>query len=248
MSDSEVFRDRSSDYDVFELVTDALEFIDKYNKSKDEKLLEPAYTHLKHALEINRGHFRARYFQAMVNYLQGNKYREAIEQFDQLLHGVGLSPALANEIRYNLAATYCEVRNWTMAIDLFSTTISNTRDNPELNLLARVGLVKTHAEAKYSDEAEPLAELISQKIINAHYTEIHRLLSPNPFRWLLNRISRKKRIDREVKVQVKKLVADAATKEGLKFRRPLWLKIIIGIIFFFLVAALIYTSCGVRLQ
>ncbi|HYJ89008.1 MAG TPA: tetratricopeptide repeat protein [Pyrinomonadaceae bacterium] len=251
MSVSEELLGGTKEYDVFELVTDALEYVDKYEKSKDKRLLKQARDRLKRTLKIDPRHFKGRYFQAMVYYLDGNT-KDAIKQFNELLHEVESKP-LANEISYNLAAAHSEARDWQQAINLFNKTINNTRHHPALNLLARAGLVKTHAEAKHSGAAEYVAEIVSEPEIEAHYVEIHRILSLNPFRWLLSLIRGKKRIDKKVREKVEELIADARAKEGLKFpaSRRLPLMILIGIILLLLVvgiAALLFVSYGVRLQ
>lgn len=246
MSASEELSHEAKEYDVFELVTDALECVDRYERSKDTKCLRLASIKLQNALNIDPHHLKGRYFQAMVNYFLKNT-KDAIDQFTKLLDEVKSKP-LANEIRYNLAATYSEVPDWANAILLFKDTINDTRDTPELNLLARVGLVKTHAEAKHSDKAEAVAELISAQEVREHYIQIDKILSPNSFRWLLSFIRPKKRINKKVSAKAKELIADARTKEGLKFRRSRLPLVIFIVILFLLVGALIYMTYGVRLQ
>jgi len=133
----------SQNREAFELVTGALECIDKYRASRDVAILESAKAKLTSALQKDPGYFRASYFDAIVDDLVGNSKRAA-EIFARLAEE---RPPFLDEVRYNLGvAEYHQYNHEALdrAIRHFSTVIKGGPELP-LRLLARAGLAQAHA-------------------------------------------------------------------------------------------------------
>lgn len=166
-------------YEAFERVTEALQYLGEYNsrESKDDRLLEKADDHLNYALAVDPAYFKARYLQAMVRYLKGEREdrgerRGAISIFSGLLKEACGEP-LATEIRYNLAAAYSErsdPESWQTAIGYFNEAIrlnerADASYDPEMELLARAGLLKTYAaRIKARELSDNLARLKGREL------------------------------------------------------------------------------------
>jgi tetratricopeptide (TPR) repeat protein len=198
------FTDETRSDRAFELVTDALLNIDCYQESEDPKFLARAEKRLQAALEKDPKYFKARYFQAMVSYLSG-KAGDAIEQFNGLLSAP--DPALSEEIKYNLAAAYSQVGRSTQAIPLFKQVIKATRDDPELNLLARAGLLLARAERWRARPSDRMGRGL--RLIRAQGEAIRKRLRTNfLMRWLRSEKSIDKRTTQEVESLVDKALGE----------------------------------------
>src|SRR5438128_2680102 len=99
----------TKNFEAFDLLTTALTRIDKYQSSKSEKLLDEAADSISKALKADQDYFKARYFQAVVNHLQGNN-EGAIAVFYGLESD--LYSEVGQEIRYNIA-----VAQYNMPVD-----------------------------------------------------------------------------------------------------------------------------------
>lgn len=201
------FTDETRSDRAFELVTDALLNIDRYQESGDPKFLARAERRLQAALEKDPKYFKARYFQAMVSYL-GGKAGDAIEQFSGLLSAP--APALSKEVKYNLAAAYTQVGRPTQAVSLFKQVIKATgRDDSELNLLACAGLLLVRAErwrARQSDKRER-----TLRLIEAQGEAIRRRLKTN---FLMRWQHSGKGVDKRTAQEVGRVIDRALGKEG----------------------------------
>lgn len=145
--------------EAFELVTEALANIDAYQETRNGELLISAHESLSRALELDEDYFRARYFLAMVNYLQGKPDESqsvetnAVAQFQRLTKFTK-DDAVALELNYNRAAALFQAESYFEAIKLFETTISESQKDPEVNLLARAGLALSLATRLVKDQSE----------------------------------------------------------------------------------------------
>src|SRR5574337_319725 len=92
---------------AFELVTDALECIDRYRDSRDLAVLESAKQKLASAKDADPAYFRAYYYDAIVDDLAGRP-RAAVEAFGNLLQE---QPPFAEELRYNLGVAWYHLYN-----------------------------------------------------------------------------------------------------------------------------------------
>jgi tetratricopeptide (TPR) repeat protein len=196
-------------FEAFDLVTDALMNIDSYQKSEDPKFLTRAEKCLRDALEKDSGYFKAQYLLAMVNYLGGHA-SDAASQFIELLGTKG-DATLDKEIMYNLAAAQNEAGRPEQAISLFKQLILMTKiDDPELNLLARAGLLLTRAE-RWRARQGYIAERNFRRI-KAQSKRIRKRLGANFFmRWL----RAEKNVDKMTAVEVEKVI-DKALSGGDK--------------------------------
>jgi tetratricopeptide (TPR) repeat protein len=141
-------------FEAFECVAEALEYLDSYDAAKKNvEVLQQAKERLHEALADGNdpGYMKARYFRAMVHYLEGNP-RAAITQFEQMGR-MTLDSAFGKELSYNIAAAYNAAGEWEAAIPKFGDVIKNTHYSPEestnynseLRLLARAGLAFSYA-------------------------------------------------------------------------------------------------------
>lgn len=139
------FIQETESFEAFDLVTNALEKIDSYAVSKNVKVLQEADDSLTEALAdgVDPNYLKARYFRAMVRYLQG-KPRDALSQFEQMGR-VNPESALGKEVSYNIAAAYSALRDWNNAISGFREVIKITQSDSEVRLLARAGLAMSYA-------------------------------------------------------------------------------------------------------
>jgi tetratricopeptide (TPR) repeat protein len=133
----------SSNREAFELVTDALVFIDRYRESRDMSVLASAKQKLQSARDKDPKYFRAHYFDAIVDDLAGRP-NDAVKTFDTLLKE---QPPFVEEVRYNLGvAWYHHYSHEALdrAIELFSAVLNKTKDQLLL-MLAHAGLAQAHA-------------------------------------------------------------------------------------------------------
>ena len=129
--------------EAFELVTDALEAVDRYRVSRDISVLDDAKEKLVAAIQKDPAYFRASYYSAIVDDLAGRSAKAA-EELQKL---VPLQPTLADEVRYNLAvAEYHGYRHEALdrAIEHFSEVLRESGE-PALQLLAQAGLAQANA-------------------------------------------------------------------------------------------------------
>jgi tetratricopeptide (TPR) repeat protein len=146
------FLKETENFEAFDLVTEALEQIDSYDGSKKNvEVLREAYDRLRKARDDNNDpkYFKARYFQAMILYLENNP-SEAISQFREL-GDITSNSALGRELRYNIAAAYNASGNWEEAIKRFDNVIINTLEknseaDAEVLLLSRAGFALSCAD------------------------------------------------------------------------------------------------------
>jgi hypothetical protein len=229
-------------YDAFDRVTEALGYLSQYNslEIKDGRLLNKADKCLIGALEIDPGYFKARYLQAMLKYLKGEQedkegHKGAISLFRGLLNEADGSP-FAKEISYNLAAAYSErndSESWQTAITHFNNAISLNKQagashDPEMELLARVGLLKSYVALQTNALREKKdVELI--KALSGEVTKqedkIKELLRPGPVRGLLQllRFPRsRKSIRWRVADRAEKITDEKLGRKGRRSRRPPW--------------------------
>jgi tetratricopeptide (TPR) repeat protein len=145
--------------EAFALVTDALEYVDRYRESRNIAALRVAKAKLGSAKDRDPQYFRAHYVDAIVDDLSGHPKR-AVETFSRLLdeHPSALRPGapsmrrrpgwpLIAEVRYNLAlAWYHQYHHQALdrAIEYFTAAASSSTDL-SLRLLARAGLAQAHA-------------------------------------------------------------------------------------------------------
>ena len=129
--------------EAFELVTEALEYIDQYRVSRDIARLQDATARLIQATEKDPNYFRARYYDAIVDDLSG-RFKPAAAKFRGLLEQ---SPPLADEVRYNLGlAEYHGYSHPALerAIEQFELVLKSVKDIA-LRLRARAGLAQACA-------------------------------------------------------------------------------------------------------
>src|SRR5882672_9835666 len=128
----------STNREAFELVTDALVYLDQYRDSRDVSVLGSAKLKLRAAKDKDPAYFRAHYFDAIVDDLAGHP-DDAVLTFTRLLEQ---RPVFADEVRYNLGvAWYHQYRHQALdnAIDLFTAVVRSSA-NHLLRLLAHAGL------------------------------------------------------------------------------------------------------------
>jgi tetratricopeptide (TPR) repeat protein len=129
--------------EAFELVTQALEFMDQYRDSRDVARLSEATVRLNAASQKDPNYFRARYYDAIVDDLSGRR-ESAVTKLTELL---GQSPLLADEVRYNLGlAEYHGYSHSALerAIQQFTRVLETVTD-ASLRLRARAGLAQAYA-------------------------------------------------------------------------------------------------------
>jgi tetratricopeptide (TPR) repeat protein len=132
----------SRNREAFELVTDALERLDKYRETRDMAVLKSAKEKLVSAKGKDPLYFRAHYFDAIVDDLTGNS-KNAVDTFSRLLEE---QPPFAEEVRYNLGVAWYHQYNHEAldhAIGYLAASANST--NEPLRLLARAGLAQAHA-------------------------------------------------------------------------------------------------------
>ena len=91
--------------EAFELVTDALECLDKYRESREVDELKLAKTKLEAAKIKDPLYFRAHYFDAIVDDLSGRS-KTAVATLSRLLEE---KPPFAEEVQYNLGVSSCPI-------------------------------------------------------------------------------------------------------------------------------------------
>lgn len=142
------FLDEETDnFEAFDCVTEALEKIDSYDRSKqNENVLDEADKLLSHAQKLNGEHryVKAEYFRAMVSYLRG-KSEDAIGRFQEL-RGASGDAFFNDELSYNLAAAYSEDSRWRDAVREFNGLINKKEVSPDLRLISRAGKALVYAE------------------------------------------------------------------------------------------------------
>jgi hypothetical protein len=129
--------------EAFELVTEALEFIDQYRASRDVSRLKDATVRLAAASQKDPNYFRARYYDAIVDDLSG-RFKVAAEKLAGLLEQ---SPPLADEVRYNLGlAEYHGYSHSALerAIEQFKQVLKAVKTH-SLRLRAQAGLAQAYA-------------------------------------------------------------------------------------------------------
>lgn len=173
------FEKETENFEAFDQLTTALTLIDKYQSSDDKntKLLDQAAESIKEALKADENYFKARYFQAVVNYLRGTLSDEnAVDQFSRLLNS---EPAgyVITEIKYNLAVAKSDRGYLYDAIKEFQAVIDSPAD-PETKLLARAGLALTHAKRIEDPEYKNAGtQDIDRKGIDTQSAEIKKTLA-----------------------------------------------------------------------
>ncbi len=224
------FPDETKHFQAFDLVTEALESIDDYqkseseskskSKSKDEKFLREAGKYLEQALAYDPNYFKAKYFQAMVNYLLGtdDSLQMAINQFKETLE-LSSDGCLDAEIKYNLAVAYGEANNSGKAIEMFNEIIDNTDNNSDVHTLAMAGLLLTSAKKIKAEKgkdkqaasvAEP-SEKDSDSHLKLENIETQRRLLETELNRKRGRLwpYKRARIDEDVSIEVERIINEA---------------------------------------
>lgn len=134
----------STSREAFELVTDALEFIDEYRESRETRFLKAAKEKLKAAKENDPEYFSAHYYDAIVDDLDGRS-TEAIKTL-QLLEKEHTQ--FQSEILYNHAvAEYHHYNHEALDRALALFNFVSEKDDAEIHirLLADAGMAQAHA-------------------------------------------------------------------------------------------------------
>jgi tetratricopeptide (TPR) repeat protein len=148
------FIQETESFEAFDLVTEALEYIDSYDaEKKNTEVLREAEASLIKAFEQDkdRPYLKAQYFRAMVCYLKGEPV-DALKEFAQI-DQVNRESPFGKELSYNIAASHTAAGQWKAAIKKFDEVIKTTQANPKkdmnddsrLRLLARAGLALSYA-------------------------------------------------------------------------------------------------------
>jgi tetratricopeptide (TPR) repeat protein len=197
----------TKNFEAFDRLTTALTRIDEFQVSKNKRLLEEAAEFISKALEADNKYFKAQYFQAVVNYLQGK--HTALDDFKKLLKSDS-PPEVKNEINYNIAVINAAQGEVDSAIAGFDEVTKGPAD-PEIKLLARAGLALTcrwridkrgSYETKEGQKSDP--EIIKeqdQEIRNTVASEEEGLITD------------------EVVTEVERIMSEAL-EEDVKLRRP----------------------------
>ncbi|HKG59872.1 MAG TPA: hypothetical protein VKB05_08860 [Pyrinomonadaceae bacterium] len=193
----------TKNFKAFDHLTTALTRIDDYQLSKKEEQLKQAADFISKALDADKNYFKARYFEAVVNYLQDND--RALQNFTDLLNSDS-PPEVRNEIKYNIAVVNAGNGNFGSAITGFDEVITDEAD-PEIKLLARAGLAlscKRRLESQWSEtyDSDP-------KIIKEQYHEIQKTLGSEEERLITD----------QVVTEVERIISEAL-EEDVKLRRP----------------------------
>jgi tetratricopeptide (TPR) repeat protein len=133
----------SPNREAFELVTDALVYIDQYRNSRDVSALGSAKQKLQSATAKDPAYFRAHYFDAIVDDLAGHP-ADAVKTFEKLLDE---RPPFIEEVRYNLGVAWYHHYNHEAldrAIESFTAVLRGSTDEL-LSILAHAGLAQAHA-------------------------------------------------------------------------------------------------------
>lgn len=133
----------TSNWQAFNLATEALRDIDRYTSSKHKprEMLVSARMKLEEAVAKAPNYLRARYYTAVVDDMLGRPGKAAYE-LESILEA---KPDFREEVEYNLAVTYYHIYKRPeieRAINLFQTVLEQT-SNPRLKLLARAGLARS---------------------------------------------------------------------------------------------------------
>jgi tetratricopeptide (TPR) repeat protein len=187
----------TTNFKAFDLLTTALTRIDKYQSSKDEKLLDEAAEFINEALKADDKYFKAKYFQAVVNHLQGNN-KEAIDVF----YGLESNPTseVGQEIRYNIAVANYNIvvadtsksRSFEDAIHRFKE-VADTAIDPETKLLARAGLALSYAKQnEYLGKFERQEEIeVNGREIKTQHEKIQKTLASTQERLISDEVGKK---------------------------------------------------------
>src|ERR1700730_460852 len=133
----------STNREAFELVTDALVYIDLYRDSRNVGVLGSAKQKLISAKDKDPAFFRAHYFDAIVDDLAGRP-NDAVKTFEKLLEE---RPPFVEEVRYNLGVAWYHHyghKALDRAIELFTAVLSGSKDELLL-VMAHAGLAQAHA-------------------------------------------------------------------------------------------------------
>jgi len=175
--------------EAFELVTEALEYIDQYRTSRNVARLQDATARLTQATEKDPNYFRARYYDAIVDDLSG-RFKPAAVKFRGLLEQ---SPPLADEVRYNLGLAEYHGYNHSAlerAIEQFELVLKSVRDT-SLRVRAQAGIAQACAMHMIPQEYDKpnVAQIkhyrsLASKSVDEVFRQLH--VSPlqrlNPFR------------------------------------------------------------------
>jgi hypothetical protein len=207
----------TKNFEAFGLLTTALTRIDKYQSSKDEKLLKEAAESISKALQSDANYFKAQYFQAVVNYLQG-EHGVAIDNFYDLLKSEPSSD-VGDEIRYNIAIARYNIAVDRSDPDRLEEAIHGFREvvdravDPETKLLARAGLLLSCAKQnEYLRKFERRVEVeANAREIDTQHLKIQETLASTQERLISDEV-----------VKEVKLIMDQALNEKVKLprRRP----------------------------
>jgi tetratricopeptide (TPR) repeat protein len=236
------FPDETENYEAFELMTEALELLDRYvaltepqkedarhKRSDNESLLLQAEDALLKALEIDSTYSKAKYFLAITYYLSKN-FDSAIRAFNIMLETTRAAGSFAEEIWYNRAAAYSEAGNFDEAITGFTRVINSRKADTEIKLLARAARTLTRAEYISKGEADDVK--VETRQVKDDYYRVLKELRFNFFRRLLGRSGR---VDGEVAEKIKGIVTAARVEIGMPSRRwliwVLWIFIVLVMLF-----------------
>ena len=133
----------TSNWQAFNLATEALRDIDRYVSSKQRpmEILVLAREKLSEAVAKAPDYLRARYYTAIVDDMLGSP-GQAATQLESIL---AAEPDFKDEVEYNLAVTYYHIYTRPeieRAIDLFRTVCARASNN-RLKLLAQAGLARS---------------------------------------------------------------------------------------------------------
>jgi tetratricopeptide (TPR) repeat protein len=129
--------------EAFQLVSEALDLIERYQSSRDIAKLHDASDRLAKAREKDPEYFRARYYDAIIDDLTG-QFKRAASKFTNLLNE---GPFLRDEVRYNLGlAEYHRYShsNLENAIVQFAQVLESATDWT-LRIRARAALAQAYA-------------------------------------------------------------------------------------------------------
>jgi hypothetical protein len=205
-------------------------------------------------LEADKAYFKARYFQAVVKYLQG-EHRLAIDNFYGL--ETNLDSEVGQEIRYNIAvANYnlavsdrSKPRSLEAAISEFKEVVDKA-DDPEIKLLARAGLALSYAKQnEYLGKVDRRTGIEeNSREIEIQHEKIKRTLASTQERFISDEV-----------VKEVKLIMDQALNEDVglprRRRRTVWrllrkyrfsLAIVGGFLVFWALILYVYFYLGVK--
>lgn len=211
---------------AFDLVTEALENLDALQEpsiknllTQDSDSLSTAETLLSQASELDHDYFKAKYFHAMVTYLNSGREKlnietqRAIDEFRNLSESLAKESgtsvrkkSVARELSYNRAAALFEGGRYSEAISLFEITVEESSNDPEVNLLASAGAALAYA-ARAVQESEKQSQ--DKDAVKKHYRYIRNELAPiflPPLIPLLRLIRGKKPVDKQIADRIRKII------------------------------------------